>query len=271
MSKPYNIFISWSGPRSRHVAEALKDWLPTLLQSAKPWMSESDIEKGTRGLEEIGKALAGIKIGISCLTPENLSSPWILYEAGALAKALDDKSRLCTYLLSGLRPQDVAPPLGMFQATKAEKDDTRKLLTSINVNVGEEPVQEQILNTLFEKLWPDLDAKIKAMPAAEMKVQAKRPVEDMVSEIMDILRTQAQSEIPRIAWTGERFDIVGGSEAAQLVAVKSRTPSISAELVSKGCPICGNKELLRGSWRALCPACRTAFTIVHEKVTKRES
>ena len=87
-AKPFNVFISWSGERSKHVALGLRDWLPAILQTAKPWMSESDIDKGARGVEEIGKALSDIEIGIVCLTPENLDSRWILFEAGALSKTL---------------------------------------------------------------------------------------------------------------------------------------------------------------------------------------
>jgi len=37
-------------------------------------MSNTDIDKGSRGLEEIGKALEGMKVGIICLTPENLKA-----------------------------------------------------------------------------------------------------------------------------------------------------------------------------------------------------
>jgi len=117
MSEEYNVFISWSGERSKWVAEAMRDWLPLVLQTAKPWMSATDIEKGSRGLNEVSGRLQGMKIGIVCLTPENLETPWILYEAGALSKTIDDKTRLCTYLLGGLQFQHVKPPLGMFQAT----------------------------------------------------------------------------------------------------------------------------------------------------------
>jgi hypothetical protein len=103
MTEEYNVFISWSGHRSEWVAKAMRNWLPLVLQSAKPWMSEADIDKGSRGLVEVSSKLVGMKVGIVCLTPENLNEPWILYEAGALSKAIDDKTRLCTYLLGGLQ------------------------------------------------------------------------------------------------------------------------------------------------------------------------
>jgi len=117
----YNVFISWSGDRSWGVAETLRTWIPRVIQAAKPWMSKADIEKGTRSLDEIAKALEGIKLGIVCLTPENLGAPWLLFEAGALSKTVDDKARLYTYLLGGLEHQHIKAPLGIFHGTKAEK------------------------------------------------------------------------------------------------------------------------------------------------------
>src|SRR6266566_1158547 len=83
MADTYNVFISWSGERSQKVGTAIYDWLPMVVQSAKPWMSEEDIEKGSRGLDEIAKALDVMSVGIICLTPENLERPWILFETGA--------------------------------------------------------------------------------------------------------------------------------------------------------------------------------------------
>jgi hypothetical protein len=264
--KAHNIFISWSGPRSQHIAETLKTWLPTLLQSAKPWMSESDIEKGTRGLDEIGKALAGIKIGITCLTPENLNASWILYEAGALAKALDDKTRLCTYLLGGLKPQDVPPPLGMFQATRPEKADTRKLVSTINVSVNEEPVPDSNLDTLFDKMWPDLEASISSMPAPTAKIPAKRSTEEMVSEILELVRSERQMAA-----------LEYGAIARELKNLTTHTPQIGglwnveapgfnrfvalgSVLPGKKCPRCGAIALRsQGEGAELCSSCNTYF------------
>jgi hypothetical protein len=193
MNEAYNIFISWSGPRSKWAAEALRDWLPLIIQTTKPWMSSADIEKGSRGLDEISGRLQGVKIGIVCLTPENLTEPWILYEAGALSKTIDDKTRLCTYLLGGLQFQDVKFPLGMFQATNADKDDTRKLVRTINRAVSENPVAEGNLDVLFEHLWPQLERKLTTLPSPDRVAAPKRKSEDMVTEILEIVRAEVNS------------------------------------------------------------------------------
>ncbi|MGA8214436.1 MAG: hypothetical protein WB799_12640 [Candidatus Sulfotelmatobacter sp.] len=152
MIKNHNVFIGWSGERSRLVAEFLRSWISKVVQSARPWISETDIEKGSRGLDEISKALADIRVGITCLTPENLQRPWIFFEAGALSKTIGDRTRLCTYLIAGLEPQDVVPPLGMFQATRAIKRDTLKLVRTVNRAVGDSPVPEEDLDELFDAM-----------------------------------------------------------------------------------------------------------------------
>ncbi len=162
-----------------------------ILQAANPWMSASDIDKGSRGLPEVSKALDGMKVGIVCLTPENLTAPWILYESGALSKSIDDKSRLWTYLLAGLNSQDVKQPLGMFQWTKADQDDTRILIRSINKAVSDEPVPENVLDHLFDKLWPDLEKKLETMPEPEEVVDTKRSPDEMLAEVLELARAEA--------------------------------------------------------------------------------
>jgi hypothetical protein len=137
MKKP-NVFISWSGTRSKLIADAFREWLPVVIQAVRPWMSTANIDKGSRSLTEMAKALDGIKVGITFLTPENLDAPWILHEAGSLTKTVDDSTRLCTYLLGGLKNADIEPPLGQFQYTIPEKEDTRHLIHTINNAVGED-------------------------------------------------------------------------------------------------------------------------------------
>ncbi len=150
------IFLSWSGLRSRAVAKALNEWLPSVIQAVKPFYS-SEIEKGSKWSKEIDDALDGTSFGIICLTPENLHSTWIHYETGALSKTQD--TSIWTFLF-GLTPTDVHFPLGKFQHTIAEKDDVLQLLKAINGKL-ENPLTDRILEENFELHWPNLEKKLK--------------------------------------------------------------------------------------------------------------
>ena len=88
------VFISWSGTRSNRVGKALRIFLEDVNQAIKPWMSETDIDAGSRWAAELAKQLEETNFGIICLTPESLTSPWSLFEAGALSKSIRD-SRVC--------------------------------------------------------------------------------------------------------------------------------------------------------------------------------
>src|ERR1035441_8112595 len=134
------VFISWSGDRSRQVAEYLRDWIPYVLQAAEPWMSSADIDRGARWSTEVATQLDTANVGIICLTPENLESAWILFEAGALSKILS-KSLVCTYLYQ-LGPTDVKGPLTQFQATVANEVETKKLVRSMNKAFGSNALPE---------------------------------------------------------------------------------------------------------------------------------
>jgi hypothetical protein len=67
--------LSWSGNRSEYIARAFFELLPLTIQASKPCFSPKSIDKGTRNLPEIAKALEGMKFGITFLTPENLTEP----------------------------------------------------------------------------------------------------------------------------------------------------------------------------------------------------
>jgi hypothetical protein len=164
--KTLSVFLTWSGDRSLRVAQAMQDWLPNVLQFADPWISVSDVDKGSKWQQSISGQLANASFGIICLTPENLASPWILFEAGALSKTVD--SRVWTYLYD-LGYTDVKDPLSQFQHTVATKEDTRKLIASINAAYGEGALDEArvratsrngglnlIVNSLPSRLLPAL-------------------------------------------------------------------------------------------------------------------
>jgi hypothetical protein len=117
-----DIFISWSGRRSKAVAEALQEYLPIIVNAFNPWLSSANIDKGARWSSELATALANAKAGIICLTPDNLTAPYVLFESGAISKTVE-KAFVCT-LLIGLEPSDITGPLADFQATKPTKGGT---------------------------------------------------------------------------------------------------------------------------------------------------
>ena len=185
------VFISWSKDRSRKVAEALRDWLPDVIQAVEPFLSTHDIPKGVRWGRELARELEGTSVGIICLTPENLAERWILFEAGALSKMVD-QARICTYLYD-LTPNQLLSPLADFQATKAVKEDTFEMLASINNALGPQRLLIEKLQRAFARWWEVLEEKLKAIPASAEP--AKTPTQ---VEILEEIYRYIRSSEPRI-------------------------------------------------------------------------
>ena len=87
------IFISWSGPRSKAAAKLLREWVKDVVPLADPWMSEEDIPSGTIWFDGINQELEQTRYGILCITKQNQTAPWLLWEAGALFGGTKDGRR----------------------------------------------------------------------------------------------------------------------------------------------------------------------------------
>jgi hypothetical protein len=184
------IFLSWSKERSKVAAQVLRDWLPEVIQSIEPWMSTEDIEAGARWGIKISDELSKTKFGIICITPENQNAPWILFEAGALAKTLEN-TYVCPYLI-GLTPSQLQRgPLTQFQAKQSNKQQTLELVKTINRALVEESLPDDRLVRIFERWWPDLDKAIKEIPEPENNSEVKRSMEDMMEELLILSRNIA--------------------------------------------------------------------------------
>ncbi len=201
------IFISWSGKSSHFFAMAFKEWLPSVIQSIEPFISSDDISKGSRWFNEIGDRLEKINFGIICLTPENVSEPWILFESGALSKSIGE-AKVAPILL-GMSISDLKGPLAQFNATLATKEEIRKLLNTINDQIVKKDgkgLEAAKLDKIFEVLWPELGGKIeealklieKGQAKGETKV--KRNSEDILEELLELTRSNSKqiSDLPNI-------------------------------------------------------------------------
>jgi hypothetical protein len=187
------VFISWSGERSKKVAEALREWLPNVIQALDPWMSSEDIEKGARWYVDIVSELESSYYGIICLTSDNIKSLWIHFEAGALSKSME-KSRVCPYLFH-IDPSYIKGPLVLFQAAKSTKEDTKKLLHSINQALAENALSTEKLDKTFERWWPDLNVKFEEiLKMKDMPIPMRSEVE-MIEEILEIARSLSRSVV----------------------------------------------------------------------------
>jgi hypothetical protein len=191
------VFISWSGQRSLEFAMATKQFLENTIQAVQCFLSDQDIGKGKRWNPEIAKELGETLFGVFCLTPENLESRWIHFEAGAIAKSVTNDSFVAGYLL-GVTKDQVLSPLADFQLTDCENIDSLRLLQTINdaLNAPDRPLRSDQLKNAFDKNWPEFQQKV-----AEIRSRAdyddarppKRTSEELLLEILNTVRSIQRS------------------------------------------------------------------------------
>ena len=188
------VFISWSGDLSNKLADAVREWLPGVLQFVKPYFTPSDIEKGTKWSSDISGELEQSDIGIICLTKDNLAKPWILFEAGSLSKNLDS-SKVCT-LLFDIDSTDLKGPLTTFQTTRFEKSDFKKLVKSINNSGGENKLEDSVLDQVFDMWWGKLESKVNDILSNNKNTgdTEHRSERDILEEILELSRLGAKGK-----------------------------------------------------------------------------
>lgn len=181
------VFISWSGQRSLYVAKALRKRLPEIVQYVKPWMSHEDIQAGAKWTPEINDQLSQTKFGIICLTPENQHKPWLAFEAGALAKTVDD-AFVVPYLIDMDR-SDVKGPLAQFQAVSLDEEGTFGLVKSINkVPDNDDALPKETLENIFKRAWPELKEVFENLPDADAPIQKPRETDEILREVLELVR-----------------------------------------------------------------------------------
>lgn len=164
------VFISWSGNKSHEVGKVLKWWLPMVIQATKPFLSSEDIEKGTRWSKDIAEALNTSRFGIICVTKENQNAPWLLFEAGAISKAIEE-SYVCPFLFD-IERSDLKGPLTQFQYTVFQKEDIKKLVNTIN-KASDNIVSESSLEAIFEVMYPKLEEALNKLKSDYQETEAK--------------------------------------------------------------------------------------------------
>ena len=190
------VFLSWSGEPSRSVAGALRDWIPSVLQPVKPFMSE-DISKGSRWATDIARELEESEFGIICLTKNNVNEAWVNFEAGALSKVVD-KSKVCPFLFN-LRRSEFKGPLLLFQNATYDEKELVKMMSDINqcLDNGVQ-LEETRLEATFRKWWPELKKQLdeiaECQSSEEKDQTSSLPDGDaqILEELLELVRGQTR-------------------------------------------------------------------------------
>jgi hypothetical protein len=160
-----------------------------VLHFVEPWVSETDIAGGDRWAIEIAKELEKSNFGIICLTRENIESPWILFEAGSLAKSLKD-SRVVPLLLD-IDFSEISGPLAQFQAKKVDVASLRDIVRSVN-QAAPSPIDNQRLDRQFDALWQQFDKQLGAITKLTSHPSPRRPQHEVLEELVSTVRTIEQ-------------------------------------------------------------------------------
>jgi hypothetical protein len=176
------LFICWSGEKSKTVAEAFHRWIPYVLPDVKPFLSSADIPKGGTWSHHVEDQLRETQAGLVCLTSENLTAPWLHFEAGALSKMSD--ALVCTYLLD-VAEADIRGPLSRFQHTTATREETFQLIQSLNKNLGPDKLADSYIGGQFEKWWSDLEQDLRrAKTLGPPATNPTRSTDDLLEELI---------------------------------------------------------------------------------------
>jgi hypothetical protein len=201
------VFICWSGTRSHRIALAVKDLLESTvepLQDRQSVFVSDSIAKGVAWFDSILTELNRAKVGIACVTAENLHSPWMHFEAGALARGLSalpavaapapdagpgpangptsgpradnnagkaphgaHRSRLFT-VLHGTTSAELDGPLSAYQATGTTRREMAELVRALRLTLGDPDADDR--NLISDEHWKVFERRLRhvRVPAREL-------------------------------------------------------------------------------------------------------
>ncbi|HYW17109.1 MAG TPA: toll/interleukin-1 receptor domain-containing protein [Allosphingosinicella sp.] len=160
-----NAFISWSGADAQRIAVNLKEFVRSVLPSPNIFVSSEDIPGGKPWFTEIARAIDDCNAGVIIITKASLARPWLHFEAGAIAKHIEQS--FVIPLLCGVAPGDLyATPLAQFQALSLNRTDILKLcgVLSRALDYSEEDLQRRF-DVWWQALGDELLDSIPTSPA----------------------------------------------------------------------------------------------------------
>lgn len=151
MKKEFPIFISWSKESTKKIAIFFKDIIKSML-NLNAYMSEVDIELGSNWFQNLREKLSTSEVALVIITKENINSPWLLFEVGAIwrNKGVDKDSIILTVLvdIDELPPKH---PLSHLQGVKFNKNGIEKVMIKLNTEFR--GYEEELFCGNFDIFW----------------------------------------------------------------------------------------------------------------------
>ena len=185
--KKKQVFIGWSGNRSRTIAKALQRWLQNVLPNIKFWFSEEDLAKGKPWAGELLEAARDSAHGVFVITSDNKTAQWPVFEAGAVFKG--SRNAICCPLLCGVNQGDISGPLAEFQSTAIQdREDVYRLVKELDEACADGKTDEQGVKQRFGESWPEFEQEVKTAleskppdPEPAARRADRKPKEDLSS------------------------------------------------------------------------------------------
>jgi hypothetical protein len=187
------VFIGWSGDRSRLVAGGLKSLLEYTFEGIDVFVSDY-IEPGEAWGPRLQSELEQSQFGILCLTADNFDAPWLLFEAGAMAKKFESsRTRVVPYLIDALPKASAQSPLSQFQQVNADREGTLSIVKTINA-LRESPQNSDRLSRIFNGAWLEFEQTIKALPAHRERRHDTRSDREILESILQQVEILVQAD-----------------------------------------------------------------------------
>jgi hypothetical protein len=145
------VFISSAGEQGRKVAGAFREWLPRMLPGIDVSADTRDEKPGEAGLPALLSQLEKASLCLLFLTPQNVRSPWMYFEAGAMA-GKKHGPKIVPYLAGVSGSYLMAGPLSQFSWVDGSRQGTWSLLRALNREMPE-PRDEAELEHDFSNTW----------------------------------------------------------------------------------------------------------------------
>ncbi|GAA4737133.1 TIR domain-containing protein [Flavisolibacter ginsenosidimutans] len=152
--KKLKIFIGWSGEKSMAMAKRLYEWLPSIVPDIVIFFSPA-ISGGANWSNEIARWLKEADYGILCLTNDNLNSPWINFEAGALWKGIGE-TPVCPLLLN-INSRQLTGPLNTFQSKNFDEEGIKQLCRLLAEKTN---LDARRVDISFKGIWHQLNKEM---------------------------------------------------------------------------------------------------------------